>query len=163
MSVPVSAAPTPAGKADLSKRVIAVIIDAVPVMIVFIVLRWIPFIGAAVSGAIAAAWWLVRDGLDLDFADKRSPGKKIMKLRPIRLDGQAMDINTSAMRNFPLCIGSVGSIFLVIPLLGLIPAILFAVVGLIVGIAEVFFVLTDAEGRRWGDKLAGTKVIEVAS
>jgi uncharacterized RDD family membrane protein YckC len=94
--------------------------------------------------------------------DRRSIGKKLIKLRPVRLDGQPMDPVTSAKRNLPLAVGAVGSIFWVIPILGWIVAILFGVVGLVIGIIELVLVLTDAEGRRMGDKLAGTKVIEVA-
>jgi uncharacterized RDD family membrane protein YckC len=159
MSVPGSAAPPappPAtGKADLTKRFIAALIDGVLMAGV----SFVPFIG----GIVGAVYMLLRDGLDLDFMDGRSIGKKLLKLRPVRLDGQKMDIQTSVMRNFPLAIGAVGSVFMIIPILGWIVAILLAVVAVIVAFVEIFFVITDAEGRRWGDKMAGTKVIEVAS
>ena len=36
------------------------------------------------------------------------------------------------------------------------------VISLILVIIEIILVLTDPEGRRMGDKIAGTKVIEVA-
>jgi hypothetical protein len=65
-------------------------------------------------------------------------------------------------RNFPLAIGAVGSIFWIIPILGWIAAIIFAMIGLLVAIVEIVLVLTDAEGRRMGDKVGVTKVIEVA-
>ncbi len=155
MAVPESAAPIPAGKADLSKRFIAALIDGLLTAGV----SFIPLVG----GIIGAAYMLLRDGLELDFMNGRSIGKTLLKLRPIRLDGQKMDIATSVKRNFPFCIGSVGSIFLIIPILGWIIAILLGLIGLVVALVEIFFVLTDAEGRRWGDKLAGTKVIEVSA
>lgn len=146
--------PPPALKADLGKRFIAALIDGLLAGGVSI----IPVIG----GIIGGAYILLRDGLELEFMDRRSIGKKLMKLRPLRLDGQAMDIETSIKRNLPLCIGAVGSIFWIIPILGWILAILLGVVGLVVGIIELVMVLTDPEGRRMGDKFAGTRVIEVA-
>lgn len=161
MATPESAVPTPPPaptgpvKADLGKRFIAALIDGLLAGGVSL----IPFIG----GIIGGAYILVRDGLELEFMDRRSIGKKLLKLRPVRDDGQPMDVVTSIKRNITLCIGSVGSIFLVIPVLGWIVAILLGVIGLIVAIVELIMVLTDAQGRRMGDKLAGTRVIEVAN
>jgi uncharacterized RDD family membrane protein YckC len=134
-------------KADLAKRFIAALIDNVLASLV----SAIPVVG----GIVGAAYILLKDGLEFEFMDKRSIGKKLMKLRPVRLDGGSMDITTSIQRNWPLAIGSVLSI---IPLLGWIIAV---PVALVIGIIELVLVLTDPEGRRLGDKLAGTKVIEV--
>jgi uncharacterized RDD family membrane protein YckC len=156
MATPGSAVPAPApapGKADLSKRFIAALIDGLLAGGVSL----IPFIGGIVGGV----YILLRDGLELDFMDRRSIGKKLLKVRPVRLDGQPMDVGTSVKRNLPLVIGAVGAIFWVIPILGWIIAILAGITGLVVAIIEVVLVLTDAEGRRMGDKFAGTKVIEV--
>ncbi len=155
MTVPpeVPSAP-PAVKADLTKRFLAALIDGLLAGGISI----LPFIG----GIIGAAYILLRDGLELEFMDRRSIGKKLLKLRPIRLDGQPMDLESSLKRNLPLCIGAVGSIFWVIPILGWIVAILLGVIGLIVAIVELVMVLTDPEGRRMGDKLGATKVVEVA-
>ena len=72
------------GKADTGKRIVAAVIDC----IVAAILNAVPAIG----GLVAAAYWLLRDGLDISFMDRRSIGKKVMKLRPIRLDGQPMTI-----------------------------------------------------------------------
>jgi uncharacterized RDD family membrane protein YckC len=144
--VPVSSVPTTT-KADLVKRFIAALIDSVLASVVAL----IPVVG----GIVGAAYILVKDGLDIEFMDKRSIGKKLMKLRPVRLDGGNMDITTSLQRNWPLAIGSILSI---IPFLGWIAAIIIAP---IIAIIELVLVLTDPEGRRLGDKLAGTKVIEV--
>ena len=65
---------TPPRKADVGKRIIAAIIDAV----IAIIVGFIPFVG----GLVATAYWLVRDGLDIDFMDQRSIGKKLVKLHP---------------------------------------------------------------------------------
>jgi uncharacterized RDD family membrane protein YckC len=161
MAVPASAAPT--GKADLGKRIIAAIIDAIPAILVSFILGLIPFIGGIIGGLLAAGWWLVRDGLDLEFADKRSPGKKIMKLRPIRLDGQPMTLDVSIKRNLPLAFYCVGYLLWIVPVLGHLVSIPIFIIGGLVTLVEAILAITDAEGRRWGDKMAGTKVIEVAS
>ncbi|HVN74933.1 MAG TPA: RDD family protein [Thermoanaerobaculaceae bacterium] len=159
MAVPPTAAPAApapaAAKADLTKRFLAALIDGLLAGGVSL----IPFIG----GLIGAAYILVRDGLEVEFMDRRSIGKKVMKLRPVRLDGQAMDVATSVKRSLPLCIGSIGMVFWIIPILGWLLAILLGLTGLVVGIIELVLVLTDPEGRRMGDKFAGTKVVEVAA
>lgn len=154
MAVPASAASGATGKADVGKRFIAALIDGLLAGAVSL----IPFIG----GIIGGAYMLVRDGLDLDFAKRRSIGKQVMKLRAVRLDGKPVDIETSLKRNLPLCIGYFGWIFMVIPLLGWAIAIVLGLIGVVVAIIEAIKVLTDPEGRRIGDGLAGTKVIEVA-
>jgi uncharacterized RDD family membrane protein YckC len=140
------------GKADLGKRIVAAVIDGVLCAVV----AWIPFIG----GIVAAAYVLVRDGLELEFADRRSIGKKVMKLRPVRLDGQPMDIGTSVKRNLIFVVGAVGAIFAIIPILGWIIAILLGIAALVLGAVELALIVTDPEGRRMGDKMAGTKVVE---
>ena len=162
MAVPEGAAPA-AGKAELGKRIIAAIIDAIPAILIAFILGMIPFIGGIIGGLLAAGWWLVRDGLDLEFADKRSLGKKIMKLRPVRLDGQPMTLEVSIKRNLPLAFYCVGYLLWIVPVLGHIVSIPIFIIGGLVGLVEAVLVITDAEGRRWGDKMAGTKVIEVAS
>jgi uncharacterized RDD family membrane protein YckC len=144
-------APTPKGngKADLGKRIVAVIIDAACAFVVGL----IPIIG----GLIGAAYLLLRDGFEFDFMDQRSLGKKLMKLRPVLVDGGKVDLVVSIKRNWILAIPS---ILMVIPVLGWIAA---PFIGLAIGIIEFILVITDPEGRRIGDKLAGTKVIEVDS
>lgn len=143
-----------APKAELSKRFIAAVIDGV----VAAVLSVIPVVG----GLVAAAYMVVRDGLEVDFMKNRSLGKKVMKLRPLGLDGRPVDLATSVRRNWMFGIGALTGLLIYIPILGwaLIPVV--GLIGLAIGIYEVYRVVTDPEGRRWGDQLAGTKVIEVA-
>lgn len=136
------------GKADLGKRIIAALIDGV----IAGVAGFIPVIG----GLAGAAYMLVRDGLEIDFMDQRSLGKKVMKLRPVRIDGQPMDLVTSVKRNIPFAIGP---LIMVVPILGWVIG---PIVALVIGIVEIILVVTDDEGRRMGDRLAETKVIEVA-
>ncbi len=134
-------------KADLGKRFLAALIDGALAGIV----SFVPVIG----GLIGAAYMLVRDGLDVDFMDGRSLGKKVMKLRPVRLGGEKIDVGTSVKRNLPFAIGPV---IMIIPILGWLIG---PVVALVIGLIESVLVLTDAEGRRVGDKLAETMVVEV--
>lgn len=145
----------PAAKADLAKRVVAVIIDAA----IAAVLGVIPVVG----GIIGTAYIVVRDGLDVDFMPNRSLGKKLMNLQPVRLDGAKVDLETSFRRNWMFGLGALISLLLYIPIIGwiLIPIVGLASLG--IGLYEIYLVVTDAEGRRWGDRMAGTKVIEVAS
>lgn len=144
---------TTAGKADLTKRFVAMLIDSV----LAYAIGFVPVIG----GIVGAAYMVVRDGLDLDFMKQRSLGKHLMDLRPVRLDGQPMDMEASFRRNWMFGIGALVPLLLFIPILGwiLIPFVGLAALGL--GLFEIYKVLTDEEGRRWGDDLAHTKVIEV--
>lgn len=147
------AAPPARVKADLGKRFLAALIDGLLAGVVGL----IPFIG----GLAGAAYMLVRDGMELDFMDQRSIGKKVMKLRAIRLDGQPMDMGASVKRNIPFAIGPVGAALLVIPVIGWITGLLLVAISFIVVVIEIILVLTDADGRRMGDKLAETMVVEV--
>jgi len=134
-------------KADLMKRFVAAVIDGVLAGVVGV----IPVIG----GLIGAAYMLLRDGLEIDFMDGRSLGKKVMKLRPVRLDGGPMDISTSVKRNIPFAIGPV---IMIVPVIGWVIGPLVAIV---IDLVESVLVLTDPQGRRIGDKMAETMVIEV--
>ena len=107
--IPVSSGPV-GGKPDTVARFLAFLIDAVAVAAVGLV----PVIG----GLVGIAYVLTRDGLAFDFMDGRSIGKKLMKLRPVRLDGQPMDLNTSVMRNWPLSLGSLAQVLIFIPVIG---------------------------------------------
>ena len=142
----------PPSKPDIGKRVIAAIIDAV----IAVVVGLIPVAG----GIVATAYWLVRDGLEFEFMDHRSIGKKVMKLRPVTLDGQPLDIATSIKRNWMFGLGGIAQFF-GMTIIGLVIAIPLGIIAFVLGIIELVLVLTDAESRRMGDKMAGTRVIEV--
>jgi uncharacterized RDD family membrane protein YckC len=162
---PMDVADTAYAKADLVKRFLAMLIDALIAGAMAVVLG----IGGTTLyglGMLAgAAYILVRDGLELDFADGRSIGKKVMKLRPVRLDGGAMDMNTSIRRNWTLALGNLvwglaamaGGLyaFAIAGLLGIL-----AYVASLLGLVEGILVLVDKDGRRIGDKMAATQVIE---
>jgi len=143
----------PKGKASLGKRALAVLIDG----IIATVLTMLPYLG----GLLAAAYLISRDGLKFDFMNRRSLGKHVMGLQPVRLDGNPMDLETSFWRNWMFGLGGITVFFEWIPLLGMFIAFVVGIVGLVIGLYEIFRVLTDSEGRRWGDTLARTQVIEV--
>ena len=144
----------PSGRPDAGKRAVALIIDAVIAFVVGLV----PIIG----GLVATAYWLVRDGLDIEFMDHRSIGKKVMKLRPVSVDGSPVDIMTSVKRNWMFGLGGLVQLF-AFTIIGLVIAIPLGFIAFVIGIIEIVLVLTDAEGRRFGDKLAGTRVVETTS
>jgi uncharacterized RDD family membrane protein YckC len=139
---------------DALTRFIAFFIDAVIVAAVGLV----PIIG----GLVGIAYVLVRDGLGYDFMDGRSIGKRIMKLRPIRLDGLPMDVETSIRRNWPLAFGSLAQVLIFVPVIGWILIPFVGIAGTVMVVVEVVRVLTGADGRRWGDTMAGTEVVVVA-
>ena len=155
MTMPQGEPVVPSAKADLGKRFLAALIDGA----LCAVLSLVPVLGWLLS----AVYVVVRDGLDVEFMKRRSIGKQVIKLRPVRLDGQPMDLATSAKRNLPFVLGLIGLPLLEIPILGWAVAGLLGVAQLAIGIIEIVLVLTDAEGRRLGDKLAGTKVVDSES
>lgn len=143
-------------KADPVKRFLAFFIDGLIAALMSLILGVvIPVLGFFLGALLGAAYMLVRDGLTLEFMDQRSLGKKLLKLRPVRLDGSRVDLNDSMKRNW---VFAVPNGLQAIPILG---QILGSLLGIVLGIVECILVLTDPEGRRWGDKLANTRVIEV--
>jgi len=140
-------------KADIGKRLIAAIID----LAIAVVLGLIPLVG----GLIGAAYMLLRDGFNYEIMDRRSIGKKLMKLRPVTLDGKEVDLNISIKRNWMFAIGAFTSILLFIPIFGWMLLPIVGLISLIIIIIEFVLIITDAQGRRWGDRLANTIVIEV--
>ena len=143
------------GKPAFNRRFVARIIDrfvaAVPAVLLLVLLPG--FAGEFLGALAAAAYILFSDGLDVRFMRRRSLGKRLMELRPVRLDDAPMTPEASARRNWPLAI----SCFVVLPFIG----VLFSLAGSILVVYETYKVVTDPQGRRWGDELAGTRVVEV--
>lgn len=142
----------PAEKADLLKRALAFLIDGA----IALVLSRIPWIGPVLGGL----YLLLRDGFDLDVMDRRSLGKRLMRLRPSCDDGSPVTLGVSAMRNWTVAAASLAVILLVVPLLGLVLVPLAWVVGIVLLVVESYLTITAEDGRRWGDRLAGTRVVE---
>jgi uncharacterized RDD family membrane protein YckC len=136
---------------DTTTRVLAFLIDGV----IAGVLSNVPLVG----GLLGAGYFVVRDGLTLDVMNERSLGKHLMGLHVERLDGRPMDIETSVRRNWMWGIGPVASTAAAFPLFGGLISFAVALFGLAVGLYEAYLVLTRDDGRRWGDELAGTRVV----
>ena len=153
-----SAHGTPPGAADPAlrppdalTRFLAFLIDAVVVG----ALASVPFIG----GLAGTAYVLFRDGLDVDFMRGRSLGKVVMKLALVRDDGGPLDLMTSFRRNWTLAFTSLTVLLIFIPILGWILIPFAVLAGLVLLVIEVVKVFAAPDGRRWGDELAGTRVV----
>jgi len=137
-------------KADLITRFLAALIDGMVVGI----LTLVPLVGLLA----AAVYMLTKDGIVYELTknqefEGRSIGKRILGLKVVRLDNMEMDISTSARRNLTL---GLGSLIALVPIIGWILGV---IIGAIMNIVEMLFVLMDSEGRRLGDKWAGTQVV----
>lgn len=144
-----------AKKADLTKRFLAFVIDAV----IAAILSVIPYLGSL----LAAAYFLLRDGFDLEFMDHRSVGKRLMRLRPVCDDGSPVTLEVSARRNWPMAVTSLAAFLGFVPALGYVIRPLGMAAGIILVVLEGYFTYTDEHGLRWGDGMAGTRVIETES
>ena len=138
-------------KPDTPRRVLAYLIDGIGAAIVG---GLVPFVG----GLVAAAYMIVRDGLDVEFMDRRSIGKRLMKLRPVRLDGSPMDLEASVRRNWMFGISGIAQATFQFGLGEFV-----ALAAGLIGLYEIYRVLTDPNGRRWGDELAGTQVVDAGA
>ncbi|MBA7708183.1 hypothetical protein ES703_117075 [subsurface metagenome] len=168
-------------KANLFKRFIAFLIDTI---LVFIITLLIAFLGASLAftyhelfllidigfsvlGALLTSLYILfRDGFD--FMKNRSIGKMVVKLKPIIINtGAKCDLETSAKRNWLFAFVNLLSFFNPIfvqyitrPIAEMILIVLFSLPEIIYIIVEAVYVFTDDKGLRWGDKMAGTQVIE---
>jgi uncharacterized RDD family membrane protein YckC len=138
--------------ATLDARLLAGLID----FVIGGFLSVVPLLGPLA----AAAYWLVRDGLEIEFMNHRSIGKAIMKIRPVRLDGTYTNVDDSIRRNWMFAPAAVvPSLFYSGMGIFLIPSMLIFVM-IITGV-EIFLIVTDPLGRRLGDRVADTVVVEV--
>lgn len=168
-------------KANLFKRFIAFLIDKILVFIVTLLIAFLATslaftyhelfliisISFSVLGALLTSLYILfRDGFD--FMKNRSIGKMVVKLKPIIMNtGAKCDLETSAKRNWLFAFVNLLSFFNPIfvryitkPIVEMILIVLFSLPETIYIIVEVAHVFTDDKGLRWGDKMAGTQVIE---
>lgn len=152
-------ADTPAtAKADLVKRFLALLIDA---FVAGVLSRLFALVGLVwLGGIVAGLYMLFRDGFDLDFMDHRSLGKRLMRLRPLCDDGSPVTLRVSARRNWTLSVSSLALILVLIPILGWLLIPLVWIAGVVLALIEAYLTYSDPEGRRWGDRFAGTRVVE---
>lgn len=141
-------------KPDLVKRILAALVDGVIASVVALV----PVIGALVG----AAYMLTRDALMFEVTKQeewknRSLGKKLFNLEVVSEVGGDINFATSVKRNVPLAIGT---LIMIIPVLGWVIG---PIIALVAGIIEIVLVLGDAKGKRMGDRWASTRVVESAA
>lgn len=158
----------PAPKADLVKRFLAALVDGLIAGAIGFVFGLFGTFMSGVGTLVGAFYILVRDGIETPYTDGRSVGKRLIGLRPTRIDGAPMTVETSIRRNWTLglagLVSGVGTMLVALgplALLGVPVLLLSAVIGLL-GLVEAVLVVTDDEGRRIGDKTAGTVVVEEA-
>ena len=145
-------------KPEYNRRFVARILDgfvaAVPALLLAVLLPG--FAGDLLGALAAAAYILFSDGLTgVPYMRRRSLGKHLMGLRPQHLGDGPMTPETSARRNWTLVLGYFG----VLPLVGW----LLSLAGLVLVVYETYRVVTDPQGRRWGDELAGTRVVSTST
>ena len=112
-----------------------------------------------IGGLIGGLYLIARDGAEVGPLHFRSPGKYVMGLTLVRLDGQPVSLETSVQRNWMLGLSSVAGAFIVVPIVGGALASLLSLAGLGLILFETYNVFTDPAGRRWGDRLGNTKVV----
>ena len=141
-------------KADPVKRIIAFVIDAVVSMLIGL----IPLVG----GIIGALYMLLRDALPIEALEYQSVGKKLLKLAVVNVEdpGAKIDYAASAKRNWMFSLGPIMLFFVLIPIFGWIIDILLGIALLILLITEIVKIFSHEKGIRWGDKTAGTMVVE---
>ena len=116
---------------------------------------------------LAAAYILLRDGIPYAEWGARSLAKRWLGIRPYRLSGEGMDLASSARRNATLggAVGAIGLSYVLGGFRGLAVAgvsisdvVLYGALGLVA--VEALLVAVDPVGRRIGDRVARTRVIE---
>lgn len=127
------------GKAGILNRFVAKVIDLI---VAAAFSKLLPPVGFFAG----LTYLLIADG----FFDGRSLGKKLIKLRIIKTDGELCTYKDSILRNLTI---AVGYILFFIPYVGwLLTLIVYSVEGLII--------IGNEKGLRIGDELAKTHVIE---
>lgn len=136
----------------LSTRFAAALIDG----LVASLLGGIPILGVL----IGTGYLVVRDGMKVGALKYRSVGKYVMGLNVVRLEGGTMDIEVSVQRNWMFGVGLLGAGMVLIPFIGRALASLFSLAAFGLVAYEIYNILADAAGRRWGDRIGNTKVVE---
>lgn len=148
---------TAADVPEFGTRIVASVIDGA----IAFVLGFIP----AVGPILGAAYLVTRDGFSFDFADGRSVGKHFMHLRTIRLNGRSMNLETSIRRNWMFGFGGVIALIALLPLgpFGWLLILPVSGAALALAVYEVYRALNDPQQRRFGDQMAGTRVVRDAA
>jgi uncharacterized RDD family membrane protein YckC len=99
---------------------------------------------------------LLGDGIRYKGFQGQSLGKKIIRLQVRRKsDGKPANFQDSALRNAPV---GVATFFALLPFLGWIILVL---VGVPLMVLEVYLMISDEKGRRLGDVMGDTEVVDL--
>lgn len=142
---------------DRATRFLAALIDGMIASLLSLLFAGAPLLG----GLLGAGYLVARDGFEAGPLHFRSVGKHVMGLGLIRVDGRPMDLEASVLRNWMFGLGAVAGILPVLPIIGGLLAPLVSLAGLVLIVYEVYNVLTNPGGQRWGDKLGATRVVRV--
>ena len=155
-------------KADVAKRIIAMLIDCVLVFVLSLIsfgFGFIPFLGRIIGLVVTLcgiAYMASRDALPIKDLDGASIGKKLVGLKAVNRNGQNITWEQSAKRNLPFFLPSlIALVFSFIPVLNVVIAFGVGLLGLLIVIVELLKVVSDKDGLRIGDLFAETRVIEV--
>lgn len=159
-------------KADTGKRIVAAILDSLLAslfyFLVLLLLGFIPVLGwlfRLAAGLILLAFLAFKDALPIAGLQGASPGKKVLGIKAIKMDGTRCDYASSFKRNLPF-VAPAALAFLVgiVPWLGVYLSVVFvpliSIASLIIVIIELVRVLTEPKGLRFGDMFATTQVVE---
>ena len=141
-------------KARLPRRVSAVVIDFAPLVVLEAIGLVLSPFTLGVSGMVTSAFGLVYVCIKDFGAGAYSPGKRLHNLTVIDRNGNCATNAQAVVRNLPYILAW---LIMVLPdplgLLGV--ALAFFLV-----LLDSFLVVVDDQGKRLGDRLASTKVIE---
>lgn len=143
---------------DQPRRLAAAFIDGIVATGLSALFGGAPLLG----GLVGAAYLVARDGFELGPLHFRSVGKHVMGLGLVRLNGRPMSLETSVQRNWMLGVGSVAGVLAAVPIVGGMLVSIVSLAGLGFILYEIYNVLADPTGRRWGDRLGNTKVVETS-
>lgn len=143
----------PREKADVFRRILAYVIDAVIAAILAVITA---VLLPPLAPLASALYLLFKDGLMFaitkqDAWKNKSPGKRLLNLEIVSDTGATIDLFLSAKRNLPLVIGALLE-------LTFLASFITAIAGTVIGLVELYFVITDRYGRRLGDQWAHTQV-----
>ena len=137
------------------QRVVAALLDGIIATGLMAFFGGMPLLGGLAGGA----YLMARDGFEVGPLRFRSVGKYVMGLGLVRLDDRPLTLETSVQRNWMLGLTSVAGVFVAVPIVGGALASLLSFLGLALILFEVYNVVADPAGRRWGDQFGGTKVV----
>ncbi len=137
------------------QRIVAALLDGIIATGLTAFLSGLP----SLAGLVGGAYLVARDGLEVGPLRFRSVGKYVMGLGVVRLDGAPLTLETSVQRNWMLGLLFVAGLFVAVPIVGGALASLLSFLGLGLLLFELYNVITDPAGQRWGDRFGRTKVV----